>query len=300
MIERLIVVVGKATDAISRRLSRPPLTVSHEYTMRRLSLLLFLTGLVIFNTASAFDHSHRVWNDLLSKHVQVSKDGNSSVVRYSSIQAERPLLKRYLTELSDVSMREYGTWTKPQQLAFLINAYNAFTVDLVLSKYPGLNSINDLGNVFQSPWKKKFFVLLGEERSLDDLEHGLIRSPGQFNEPRIHFAVVCASIGCPMLRPESFVAERLEYQLADGMRRFLADRSRNRFDAKAGRMQVSKIFDWYGKDFGQGHQGLTSLKVAFARHADVLGANPDEIRRIRDGAYSIEFLDYDWRLNDGR
>jgi hypothetical protein len=99
---------------------------------------------------------------------------------------------------------------------------------LILTKYPELESIKDLGSVFSSPWKKKFFSLLGQERSLDDIEHGMIRAPGAFDDPRIHAGVVCASIGCPMLRPEAFTPEKLDAQLDDGMKRFLADGTRNR------------------------------------------------------------------------
>jgi hypothetical protein len=190
--------------------------------------------------------------------------------------------------------------TKPQRLAFLINAYNAWTVELILTKYPDLESIKDLGSVFQSPWKKKFFRLLGQERSLDDVEHGMIRAPGAFDDPRIHVGVVCASIGCPMLRPEAFTPEKLDAQLDDGMRRFLGDASRNRFDAASGRLRVSKIFDWYGKDFEQGHKGYDSLKATFARHAAQLAATPDAQAKLRSGDYRLDFLDYDWKLNDAQ
>ncbi len=256
-------------------------------------LTLFIAGPV-----RAFDHTHRSWNDLLVRHVVVSKEGYSSAVRYAGMQSDRAALRRYLTTLEEVSPGDYERWNKGQQLAFLINAYNAWTVELVLQKYPDLKSIKDLGSTFRSPWKKKFFTLLGQERSLDDVEHGMIRATGKFDEPRIHFAVVCASVGCPMLLPSAFVAEKLDAQLEEGMRRFLSDRSRNRFETASGKMKISRIFDWYGKDFAQGRQGMTSVKAALARHANVLADSAADIRRIRSGDYEIEFLDYDWRLND--
>jgi len=249
-------------------------------------------------TAFAFDHSHAAWSALLAKHVVVSADGHSSRVRYAGMQAERARLRAYLDTLAAVGEAEYRGWSKAQRLAFLINAYNAFTVDLVLTRYPKLASIKDIGGVFQSPWKQKVFTLLGKERSLDDIEHGLIRAPGAFDEPRAHVALVCASIGCPMLRPAAYTAERIDEALEDGMRRFLSDRSRNRFDAAGGRLQVSKIFDWYGKDFEQGHQGFDSLQTTFARYAEALGTTPTAVARIRAGDYTLDHLDYDWRLND--
>jgi hypothetical protein len=259
-----------------------------------LTALLMLTTLPVL----AFDHAYRDWNALLVRHVKIAADGHSSRVDYRGMATDRAALKAYLTSVSTVSESDYKQWPKPQRLAFLINAYNAWTIDLVLSRYPDLKSIKDLGSVFQSPWKKKFIPLFGQERSLDDIEHGMIRTPGAFDDPRIHAAVVCASIGCPMLRSEAFTAEKLEAQLADGLRRFLADPSRNRFDAASGQLLVSKIFDWYGKDFELGHRSFDSLKTTFARHAEQLAKAPEDRERIRQGDYALKFLDYDWRLND--
>ena len=251
-------------------------------------------------TAHAFDHSHAAWDALLKKHVVVAASGYASHVDYAGMQADRAALESYLDSLSAVTNAEYQGWTKPQRLAFLINAYNAFTIELILSKFPNLESIKDLGSVFQSPWKREFVSLLGRQRSLDDIEHGMIRAPGAFGEPRIHVALVCASIGCPMLRNEAYTAERLDAQLDDGLRRFLSDRSRNRFDAASGTLYVSKLFDWYGKDFAQGHAGFESLGAVFAKYADRLADTPEVQARIRAGNYRTEFLDYDWRLADTR
>lgn len=247
-----------------------------------------------------FDHKHGAWDALLSKHVVVAPDGLSSTVRYAAMKRDRAALGAYLASLSAVTPQDYAGWSKPQQLAFLINAYNAYTVELILTRYPELKSIKDIGSFFESPWKKDFFSLLGKKRSLDDIEHGMIRAPGVFDDPRIHFAVVCASVGCPMLRKEVFVAESLEAQLEDGLRRFLSDRSRNRYDSASGTLQVSKIFDWYGKDFEQGHKGIDSLPRLFARHAEQLADAPAAREASRSGRPKITFLDYDWALNDAR
>jgi hypothetical protein len=162
---------------------------------------------------------------------------------------------------------------------------------LILTRYPDLKSIKDLGSVLQSPWKKAFFTPLGQERSLDEVEHGLIRAPGVFDEPRIHAAVNCASVGCPMLRNEAFTANKLEAQLEDSLRRFLADRSRNRFDPTSSTLWVSKIFDWYQGDFEKGHQDFTSLDATFARYADALGNTPQAQDAIRKGGLKIRYLE---------
>ena len=264
-----------------------------------LSALLLLLSSDL--AAQAFDHSHSAWDALLKRHVVLIGGGNASQVDYAGMQTDHAALKGYLDDLSAVTLDQYRRWSRPERLAFLINAYNAFTVDLILTKYPDIQSIKELGSLFRSPWKKRFFTLLGKKRHLDELEHDLIRTPGAFDEPRIHFAVNCASIGCPMLRNEAYTAGQLEHQLEDAMARFLSDSSRNRFDAETGTLWTSKIFDWYGEDFEQGHHGFTSLPATLSRYADRLGKRSvEDERRLREGEFGIEFLDYDWRLNDVR
>jgi hypothetical protein len=248
--------------------------------------------------AGAFDHGHRAWTALLARHVVLVDGGNASQLRYDAIAAERPLLADYLAALSSVRPDEFGAFTKPRQMAFLINAYNAFTVELVLTAYPDIRSIKDLGSLFQSPWKRRFVPLLGTRMSLDGIEHDTLRARGRYDDPRIHFAVNCASVGCPMLREEAFVAERLDDQLDEQEARFLSDRSRNRWSAGSGRLEVSRIFDWYAEDFRLGHRGIDSLAGFFARHAGRLADAAADRDRIRDGRARIAFLDYDWSLND--
>lgn len=250
--------------------------------------------------AQAFDHSHTAWTALLARHVVLLRGGQASQVRYAGISADRAALKAYLAALSAVSAAAFAGFSKPQQQAFLINAYNAFTVELILGRYPALKSIKDLGSLFSSPWKPKWVPLLGTTLSLDDIEHEMLRKPGVYDEPRVHFAVNCASVGCPMLREEAFVADRLEAQLAQQAQRFMADRSRNRWNSAQGRLELSKIFDWYGGDFQRGHQGIRSLAGFAARHADVLADNEADRARLRSEKFDISFLDYDWALNDAR
>jgi hypothetical protein len=262
--------------------------------MQRMRVFTTLAGLLLYGvSALAFDQQHALWDQLVHKHVSWINNGSAAQVDYAGFKQDRRLLDDYLQSLSAVSRSEFAGWSKTQQLAFLINAYNAFTVDLILSKYPDLQSIKDLGSFLSSPWKKEFFSLFGEQHHLDYIEHELIRAPGVYNEPRIHFAVVCASIGCPALRNEAFIADKLNDQLEDSMRRFLADRSRNRYNPATGKLEVSKLFDWYGDDFG-------SLKSVLARYAELLADDPQQQQRIRDGEAGIVYLDYDWGLNDKR
>jgi hypothetical protein len=246
----------------------------------------------------AFDQSHADWDALLKRNVAAAQNGGASRVNYAGMQAGRGALQTYLAGLSSVTQNEYRGWSREQQLAFLINASNAFTVELVLTRYPDLKSIKDVGSFLTSPWKREFFMLLGAKRSLDDVEHGLIRAPGAFDEPRIHFAVNCASIGCPMLRNEAYVAERLDAQLEDGVRHFLGDRSRNRYDDASGGLEVSRIFDWYKADFEKGYRGINSVAQFLGRYADLLADGAGARALLRQGRAQIHYLDYDWKLND--
>ena len=248
--------------------------------------------------AQAFDHSHAAWTALLKKHVVLLGGGKASQLRYAGMAAERAPLKAYTDSLSAVGSAAFNGFSKPQQMAFLINAYNAFTVELILTRYPQLASIRDLGSLLSSPWKPKFIKLLGTEMSLDNVEHDTLRAKGRFEDPRIHFAVNCASVGCPMLREEAFVAERLEAQLDEQALRFMSDRSRNRY--ADGKLELSKIFDWYGGDFKLGHMGIASLAAFAARYANQLADAPADRERIKAMTVDIAFLDYDWKLNDAR
>jgi len=267
-----------------------------ERLSRALAALLLLV--VALPALAALDHSHKAWDDLLKKHVTYVENGNASRVSYAGFAKDRAALKQVLDAYSAVTRAEFDTWTKPQQQAFLINAYNAFTIEKILTRYPNIKSIRDFGSVFGNPWKDKFFTLFGQPAFLDFIEHETLRKDGVYDDPRVHVAVVCASIGCPMLRNEAFVPERLEAQLDDAMRRFMSDRSRNRYNATTGKLEVSKIFDWYGKDFEKGHKGYSSVKQALSRHADQLADKPEDRAAVRAQKPEVAFLDYDWALND--
>jgi hypothetical protein len=267
------------------------------YQIPCLAIVSLFLMMPIIGSAETFDHAHGAWNLLLQEHVRWDPDHTASEVDYDRLKSNPVPLDRYLDQLSAVSRAEFDRFGRDQQLAFLINAYNAFTVQLILTEYPDLKSIKDLGSFFSSPWKKKFFRLLGESQSLDGIEHGLIRGSGRYNEPLIHFAVNCASIGCPALLDEAYVAEKLDQQLLGSTRSFLKDRSRNRFNAGNGTLNVSSLFDWYAEDFAKGWRGYDSLQDFFRTHADWITDDPVAARRLLAGPLGIEFLDYDWKLN---
>ncbi len=248
--------------------------------------------------ADGFDHDHAASTALLRKHVVVLRGGQASQLRYAALGADRAALQAYLSTLSSVSQTAFDAFDKPQRMAFMINAYNAFTVALILGKNPALSSIKDLGSLFSNPWKPKGIPLLGTKVSLDDIEQGVLRARGRYDDPRVHFAVNCACIGCPSLREKAFVAGRLDAQLGEQALRFMSDRTRNRFDPAQGRLEVSKIFVWYGEDFTFGHRGIASLPAFRARHAGALADAPADRERVRNQQAAVAFLPYDWKLND--
>lgn len=245
-------------------------------------------------TARAFDHTYPDLERLLGAAVRWTPDGHSSTVDYAALQRRRDELAAGLAAMSKVTEAEFKSWSTSQQKAFLINAYNGFTLELVLRSYPDVQSIRDLGQLFRSPWRIAFFRLLGAPRTLDWIEHDTLRT--RYRDPRLHFALNCASRGCPALRPEPFVAGRLEQQLDDGLRRFLGDRTRNHFDVATRTLIVSPIFKWYAEDF-QGTEG--SVTGWLAAHAERLGEGAEQLYWLRSGKFALGYGDYDWTLNDG-
>lgn len=231
---------------------------------------------------------------LLSRHVRWNAAGTATSVDYAGVRRDREVLQLLLDQSSGVAGAAFAAWSLAARQAFLVNAYNLWTLALIADAPPETESIRDLGSWFRSPWKRAFIPLLGATRSLDDIEHDLLRGAPDFNEPRIHFAVNCASIGCPALRPEAYGATRWEAQLDDQTRRFLRDRTRNRVLERAPlSLGISAIFDWYGDDF----EPAGGVSGFLARYPDALGLTADETVALREGAARIEFLDYDWRLN---
>lgn len=222
--------------------------------------------------------SHAPWTALLQKHV--AKDG---LVDYQGFVRDSVPLKDYLATLSD--NHPGPGWSDAETMAFWINAYNAFTVKLIVDHYP-VNSIKDIkrGIPFvNTVWDVRFIEIGDATYDLNTIEHGILRK--DFDDARIHAAINCASISCPVLRNEAFVASRLDAQLDDATRRFINDPVRNRVTRDKG--ELSAIFNWFGGDF-KAHSG--SIREFVNTYADT-PMKPDA---------PITYLDYDWALNNVR
>ncbi len=236
----------------------------------------------------SFDHAHARWSAVLAQHL---RDGRFD---YKALGEARGELDQYLLDLRAVTREEFAAWTREQRYAYWINAYNAFTVHLVLSRYP-LESIQDIGTTLAPVWKKEFVPLghlYGEGTtdliSLDTIEHRILRP--QFEDARVHAAVNCASESCPPLAPAAFRADELESQLDARARAWLADASLNRFDVERRRAEVSAIFDWFEGDFAR---DAGSVEAWIARYG------PESAQWMADGQkVELSHLDYSWKLND--
>ena len=238
---------------------------------------------------------HASWTELLEQNISPINKGHSTAVDYAAFKSQESELQVYLDKLSEVSRADFDAWSKEKQLAFLINAYNAWTVEFILTEYPDLESIKDLGSLFSSPWDKEFIPLLGKKISLNNIEHGLIRGSDRYNDPRIHFAVNCASIGCPALREEAYTADNLEQQLTQQTERFLTDTSRNYI--KGDSFYLSSIFKWYGDDFEVGFRGTKSIQSFIGLYAEALTLNTQQALTLKNQDFNVKFLDYNWKLN---
>lgn len=240
---------------------------------------------------------------VLKKHVN-----DKGRVDYRALKANRGALDEFLASVAAVDPKALAKWSDKEQIAFWVNAYNALTLQAIIDAYPikasGVssllypdNSIRQISGV----WEGSKHTVAGQQITLSEIEHKKLR--GSFNEPGIHMALVCASIGCPFLRTEPYTGEKLDRQLGDQTRRFLADPEKFRIDYAAGKVLLSPIFKWFGEDFvksfatdegfrGHGKERRAALNY-ISQHVDDRTA-----RFLQRQRYEIGFLDYDWSLNE--
>ncbi len=237
--------------------------------------ILMLSGIVAVPAVSADTVSHDLFDGLLKKYVK------HGAVDYSGFKREAATLEKYLKILETAKP---DSLPRNERFAFYINAYNAWTIKLILSKYPDVTSIKDLGGLFSSPWKKKICRLNGTVITLDDIEHGILRP--QFQDPRVHFAINCASKSCPALRSVAYQGARLDQQLNAAASDFLNDPTKNYLEGDT--LYVSKIFDWFGEDFQNDVPGFFRLHAK----GDLKAALQQAGSKLR-----IRYVDYDWSLN---
>lgn len=217
---------------------------------------------------------------LLTKVLEqyVNEDG---LVDYRSLKANRAGLDAYVELLGGTDPTALGT--RDDRLAYWINAYNAVTIQYVLDEYP-LRSVRDVKKSGQDFWKSRKFTLGGKEYVIDAIENEVIRP--RFQDPRVHFVLVCAARGCPILEARAFTGDDLQARLDAAAKRFLNDSRRNRVDRSAGRLYLSSIFKWYSADFEEAAGSVRDYVKQYLEDP----AGIDDLE--------IEWLDYDWSLNE--
>ena len=217
------------------------------------------------------------------------------LVDYKGLQANRQQLDRFNQSLGSISPETYAAWNEAKQVAFLINAYNAFTLQSIIDQNPIKDSIRDISGV----WNRRKFALAGEEKTLDNIEHDILRK--DFNEPKIHVALVCAAISCPPLRNEPYLSEQLDAQLDDQTAKFTASPQGFDLDRQGKLVSLSSIFKWYGQDFEQTY-GIEDKFDGNDKQRAVLNylsstLDPQERKFLEQEDYRVKYLDYDWSLN---
>lgn len=245
--------------------------------MKKILLALFIVY-SIASHAQSKPPRHDDFTQLLKKNVSVQ--GN---VDYKGFIKDAAALDKYLKLLSDNPPKK--NWSRNEQMAYWINAYNAFTIKLVTKYYP-VKSIKDIGSSIQipfvnTPWDIKFITIGRDRLDLNNIEHGILRK--KFDDPRIHMVLVCASKSCPVLLNEAYEASTLDDQITRQSKAFLADNARNKISADKPRLNM--IFKWYGMDFNE--DGKTTRD--FINQYSATQIIPDA---------NISYLEYDWSLNE--
>jgi len=253
--------------------------------MKLITIITLLIAMTSLTATAAPDHN--LYTAILAEHVQEGR------VDYDDLKSD-PRLAEYLGQLASTNPADLPS--ESARLAFWLNAYNAYTLKLVIEHQPkkSITQIGKggliLGSIFKTTaWDIRFAEIGGKKYTLNEIEHEIIRQ--KFQDSRAHFALNCASGSCPVLRPEAYTADDLDDQLDDQARDFLADSSRNKFDLKTKTAWLSSIFSWYQKDFGKDKYDALLAASEYA---------PDDIRKSIEAdprSWKIKFLSYDWSLN---
>ena len=235
------------------------------------------------NESSLETISHKKWKSILDAYLSIESSDGVNRFNYDAVSdSDRALLESYLAELQKIDPRNYN---RNEQFAYWVNLYNALTVEIILKHYPvsSIKQIRYWSSLF-GPWSKKVAKVAGEKISLNDIEHRILRPIWQ--DPRIHFVVNCASIGCPNLLPEPLNSQSLETQLDLAAKDFLTNPRAVRVEGQE--LILSSIFEWYAEDFGSDEEEVVLyIKTLLNSHATLKTGSPNKIR-----------YEYNWSLND--
>ncbi len=261
----------------------------------RIWLFFCLCLLHPLREASSEGHNYDDYAEVLKKYVN-----DQGFVNYKAFKKDRGPLDRFVQQMARLQLADFEKWSNDEKLVFWMNAYNALTLKAILDHYP-VKSIKDIGSVFQNVWKKLKFTVMGKTTTFFEIEHEILRK--QFNEPRIHMAINCASIGCPPLKNEPFTTENLKAQLDDQTKRFLNNSKQFRLDKTKNTIYLSSILKWFEADFlkrygarpiFKGHKPAQQAVLYFIS-SYLEKSQQQELTRANS---KIEYLTYNWGLNE--
>lgn len=238
----------------------------------------------------SIDQAYDTYETVLQTHVDAT-----GLVDYQALQEKRQSLDEFNAAIAAVDDETYNSWTEAEQIAFWVNAYNSVTLASIVNQEPLKASIKDIVGV----WRIARHDVQEQSLRLDDIEHNILRT--DFNEPRIHAALVCAALSCPPLRDEPFVGDSLDAQLDDQVEKFLAKSDGFRIDQAANVVYLSKIFDWFGEDWiptygtEAGFAGSEAERAVLNFISEYL--SPEDKAYLEAGNYDVAYIDYDWSLN---
>ncbi len=255
-----------------------PYKFIEKHTIIFIGLTLLLLPLSV--VAADLDELNKPYQEVLKSFVQ------NGLVDYGSLK-DKDAIERFLEEGSKITQNEFGQWTEEAKLAYLINLYNAYTLKLIKDHYP-IKSIKDINLKGAGPWDIPIVKYLGKDITLNQLEYDIILK--EYDEPRVHFALVCAALGCPVLLNKPYTGEMLDTQLEEQTKLFLGDKTKNYYEQGKNTLHLSPIFKWFGPQFD-------------TKYGSVLEFVTPHIPGLEDArgagqAVSIEYTDYDWSLND--
>lgn len=221
---------------------------------------------------------------------------DQGLVDYQGLKQDRESLDRFNATVAAVPPNIYAGWSESEKLAFLMNAYNSFTLQAIIDQDPIKKSIRDIPGV----WQLLQFEIAGDKKTLDNIEHGTIRK--EFNEPRIHAALVCAAMSCPILRNEPYTSENIDAQLEEQVNDWLSRPDTGlKIDRQNKEVRLSKIFDWYGDDWKPGFavEGKFSGNDKERAVLNFISeyVSPEDRAYLEQGDYAVKYLGYDWALN---
>ncbi|MHC4171069.1 MAG: DUF547 domain-containing protein [Planctomycetota bacterium] len=233
-----------------------------------------------------------------------------AMVDYRKLKARRRQLDAFVAAMGKLPRETYGKWSDEDKIAFWLNAYNGLTLEAIIDNYPikssffrsrvwPKNSIRQIPGV----WKKLKFTVMGSNVTLWQIEHDILRK--EFDEPRIHMAMVCAAMGCPPLRGEPYEGDKLDEQLDDQTRRFLGDSAKFKIDSRKATVHLSEIFKWFADDFVKKHSPKRNIGSHDKKMSAVLNfiapyLTDAQKDYVLAGKYKIKYVDYDWSLNEQR